>query len=157
MICKKCGHDQSKVTDSRFRPEEKLIRRRRRCLNCGYTFNTHERIVISMPLVVKKDNNRESFDREKVYAGVRRACEKLPISVEQMEKLVDEVEYYVQELGGREVSTQRIGEFVVRKLRDLHPVAYVRFASVYKSFKDVDDFMGELKEILNDRKPPSNA
>ncbi|MDP8222338.1 MAG: transcriptional regulator NrdR [Candidatus Lernaella stagnicola] len=152
MRCRKCGHDQSKVMDSRFRPEQNLIRRRRLCLSCGYRFTTHERVVMTMPLVIKKDDSRESFEREKVYAGIRRACEKLPISVEQMENLVGEVERYVQEIGSDEVPSSLIGEFVVQRLRDLHPVAYVRFASVYKSFKDVDDFMLELKEILDDRK-----
>jgi len=138
--------------DSRFRPEQNIIRRRRECLNCGARFTTHERVVWQMPLVVKKDQSRATFEREKVYAGIRRACEKLPISVEQMENLVNEVERYVQELGVEEVESRVIGQFVVRKLRDLHPVAYVRFASVYKSFKDVDDFTSELKVMLDERK-----
>lgn len=152
MRCRKCGHDQSKVVDSRFRPEQDIIRRRRECLSCEARFTTHERVVWQMPLVVKKDESRESFDREKIYKGIRRACEKLPISAEQMGSLVDEVERFVQELGVEEVQSHVIGQFVVQKLRELHPVAYVRFASVYRSFKDVDDFMSELKVMLDERK-----
>jgi transcriptional repressor NrdR len=151
MRCRKCGHDESKVMDSRFRGEQNLIRRRRLCLSCGYRFTTHERVVMTMPMVVKKDDSRENFEREKILSGIRRACEKLPVSVEQMENLVADVERYIQELGLDEVPSGKIGEYVVQSLRALHPVAYVRFASVYRSFKDVDDFMSELKEILHDR------
>lgn len=152
MRCPYCGFSESKVMDSRFRKEGNVIRRRRECIQCNRRFTTYERVEEIMPHVVKKDGRREPFDRQKVLAGVHRACEKLPISIDQMEELVGAVERHLTETGEREISSKAIGEFVVRRLRELHPVAYVRFASVYRSFKDVDDFMSELKEILDDRK-----
>jgi transcriptional repressor NrdR len=151
MRCPYCGFDQSKVMDSRFRKEGNVIRRRRECLKCARRFTTYERIEEMLPPVVKKDGRREPFDRQKIINGVKRACEKLPISMDQMEELVTEVERHFSESGEREITTKDIGEYVVAKLRELHPVAYVRFASVYRSFKDVDAFMSELKEILNER------
>jgi transcriptional repressor NrdR len=138
--------------DSRFRKEGNVIRRRRECLACERRFTTYERIEENLPHVVKKDGRREPFERQKILNGIRRACEKLPVSMDQMEELVAEIERHFSELGEREVSSKEIGEHVVRRLRELNPVAYVRFASVYRSFRDVDDFMSELKDILNERK-----
>ncbi|NLH51068.1 MAG: transcriptional repressor NrdR [Myxococcales bacterium] len=152
MRCPYCGSDQSKVMDSRFRKEGNVIRRRRECLKCERRFTTYERIEEILPHVVKKDGRREPFDRQKIYAGISRACEKLSVSIDQMEDLVSEVERHFSEQGDREISSRDIGEYVVSRLKYLHPVAYVRFASVYRSFKDVDAFMAELKEILDERK-----
>ncbi len=151
MRCPYCGSDQSKVMDSRFRKEGNVIRRRRECLKCARRFTTYERIEENLPHVVKKDGRREPFERQKIFNGISRACEKLPISIDRMEELVTDIERHFSESGEREISSAEIGEYVVKQLRDLNPVAYVRFASVYRSFKDVDDFMSELKEILNER------
>jgi transcriptional repressor NrdR len=152
MRCPFCGHDESKVMDSRFRKEGNVIRRRRECLQCARRFTTYERVEEFLPHVVKKDGRREPFDRQKIFNGISRACEKLAISIDQMEELVNEVERHFSERGEREIASKEIGEYVIARLRDLSPVAYVRFASVYKSFKDVDDFMAELKVILSARK-----
>ena len=128
-----------------------MIRRRRECLNCKERFTTYERIEQNMPLVVKKDGRREAFDREKILSGVKKACQKRPISLLQMEDLVRRVEKFFQESGEKEVSAVTIGEKVVRGLYSLDDVAYVRFASVYRSFKDVNEFMTELQDILKNK------
>jgi len=139
--------------DSRYREGGNVIRRRRKCEPCSRRFTTYERVGDMHPQVIKKDGRREVFDRAKIMAGVSRACEKLPISVEQVEGLVDEVERFVCDAGEREIASTQIGDMVIRKLRDLNKVAYVRFASVYRSFKDLEDFMDELKGLLIDTKP----
>ncbi len=152
MLCPYCRSDQNKVVDSRFREVGNVIRRRRVCIDCNRRFTTYERIEENMPLVIKKDGRREPFNRDKILAGVARACEKLPVSADQMEGLVMEVERHFAECGDKEVHSTEIGEEVIGRLRDLHPVAYVRFASVYRSFKDIDAFMTELKELLQHEK-----
>lgn len=148
MKCPGCGNMENKVIDSRMNREGDLIRRRRECLQCNDRFTTYERIELNMPLVIKKDGRRETFDRTKILSGVKKACQKRPISLEQMENLVALVEKYFQESGEKEVSAVNIGEKVVREIYSLDDVAYVRFASVYRSFKDVNEFMNELQDIL---------
>ncbi len=125
-----------------------MIRRRRECANCQRRFTTYERVEETLPLVIKKDGRREAFDRGKILAGLHKACEKRPISVEVLEKLVDRVEQRLEEAGEREVPSREIGEQIMRELQNLDEVAYVRFASVYRSFKDVNEFMNEVKELL---------
>jgi transcriptional repressor NrdR len=125
-----------------------MIRRRRECANCQRRFTTYERVEETLPLVVKKDGRREAFDRGKILAGLHKACEKRPISVEVLEKLVDRVEQRLEEAGEREVPSREIGEQIMGELQNLDEVAYVRFASVYRSFKDVNEFMNEVKELL---------
>jgi transcriptional repressor NrdR len=125
-----------------------MIRRRRECANCQRRFTTYERVEETLPLVIKKDGRREAFDRGKILAGLHKACEKRPISVEVLEKLVDRVEQRLEEAGEREVPSQEIGEQIMEELQNLDEVAYVRFASVYRSFKDVNEFMNEVKELL---------
>jgi len=142
---------ENKVIDSRMNKEGDIIRRRRECLSCGDRFTTYERLEKSLPFVVKKDGRREEFNREKILDGVKKACQKRPISIEKMEALVDRVEQYFVDLGEKEISAVSIGEKVVKEIYHLDDVAYVRFASVYRSFKDVNEFMVELKEVLRDK------
>ena len=151
MKCPYCGHLSDKVVDSRESKEGDVIRRRRECLSCSKRFTSYERIDQIPHLVVKKDGRRERFDREKVMQGLLRACQKRPVSVKTLESLVDRVEAMVQESPDREVPTDQIGEFLMEKLKDLDKVAFVRFASVYRDFKDVDQFMGTLKGLLEAR------
>ena len=151
MKCPGCGTMEDKVIDSRNTRDGDMIRRRRECLNCSDRFTTYERIGQSMPLVIKKDGRRENFDREKILSGVRKASQKRPVGMEQMESLVYQVEKFFQESGEKEVSAVTIGEKVVRELYSLDDVAYVRFASVYRSFKDVNEFMTELQDILKNK------
>ncbi|MFA5355822.1 MAG: transcriptional regulator NrdR [Candidatus Omnitrophota bacterium] len=153
MKCPYCGYKEDKVVDSRGTAEESAIRRRRECLKCGKRFTTYEYIEEVSLLVIKKDNRREPFDRKKILAGVIRACEKRPISMEKMEDIVVQIERAIQKKSDREVQASRIGELVMEKLKSLDDVAYVRFASVYRQFKDVGQFMVELKDILNKEKP----
>ncbi|MBI4382787.1 MAG: transcriptional repressor NrdR [Nitrospinae bacterium] len=148
MKCPKCSNMENKVIDSRINKEGDITRRRRECLQCGERFTTYERIEQTLPYVIKRDGRREDFNRDKILEGVKKACQKRPISIEQIEGLVDRVEKYFQELGEKEVSAVTIGEKVVRELYNLDEIAYVRFASVYRSFKDVNEFMSELKDIL---------
>jgi transcriptional repressor NrdR len=139
--------------DSRATAEESAVRRRRECLKCGKRFTTYEYVEEVSLLVIKKDGRREAFDRKKVLAGIIRACEKRPVSVEKMEEVVTQVEHAIQKKSDREVVASRIGELVMEKLKFIDDVAYVRFASVYRQFKDVGQFMVELKDILGkDRK-----
>ena len=152
MKCPYCGYKEDKVVDSRATAEESAIRRRRECLKCGKRFTTYEYIEEVSLLVIKKDGRREPFDRKKVLSGVIRACEKRPISMEKMEDIVVQIERAIQKKSDREVSASRIGELVMEKLKTLDDVAYVRFASVYRQFKDVGQFMVELKDILNKEK-----
>jgi transcriptional repressor NrdR len=141
--------------DSRDSAEGTIIRRRRECETCKRRFTTYERVEELNPLVVKKDGRREAFDREKLLAGLKKACEKRPVSVEQIEALVQEIERRVQEAGEKEVPSASIGELVMEKLPALDEVAYVRFASVYRSFRDIAEFMAELKDILEGKVPPA--
>jgi transcriptional repressor NrdR len=148
MKCPYCGHLEDKVVDSRESKEGEVIRRRRECLGCAKRFTSYERIDQIPHMVVKKDGRREPFDREKVLAGLRRACEKRPVPTKTLESIADRVEAMVQESPDREVSTGVIGEFLMDRLRELDRVAFVRFASVYRDFKDVDQFMATLKGLL---------
>jgi transcriptional repressor NrdR len=146
--CPYCGHPGDKVVDSRESKEGEVIRRRRECLGCGKRFTSYERIDQIPHLVVKKDGRRERFDREKVMAGLLKACEKRPVPVKTLEEICDRVEAMVQESPDREVPTTQVGEFLMESLRELDKVAFVRFASVYRDFKDVDQFMATLKGLL---------
>ena len=148
MKCPFCGGEDTRVIDSRPADDNSSIRRRRACDACGKRFRTYEKVETIPLIVIKKDNNREQFDRGKIEAGVLRACHKRPVSAQQITQLVDEVETEVFSSEEKEVSSTDIGELVMRKLKDLDQVAYVRFASVYREFKDVNTFMEELKKIL---------
>jgi transcriptional repressor NrdR len=148
MRCPQCGYKEDKVVDSRATAEESAVRRRRECLKCGKRFTTYEYVEEVSLMVIKKDSRREPFDRKKILAGIMKACEKRPISVEKMEETVTQVERAIQKKSDREVSSSRIGELVMEKLKNLDDVAYVRFASVYRQFKDVGQFMVELKDML---------
>ena len=148
MKCPFCNQDNTRVVDSRPADDNTAIRRRRMCDACGKRFTTYEKVETIPLIVIKKDQNREQFDRSKIEAGVLRACHKRPVSAEQIHRLVDDVETEVFNLEEREIPSTVIGEIVMDKLKDLEAVAYVRFASVYREFKDVNTFMDELKKIL---------
>lgn len=148
MKCPFCSYPEDRVVDSRTSQEGSAIRRRRECLKCGKRFTTYERVEAAVQLVVKKDGNREPYDRDKVLGGMRRACEKRPVSLEQLEAETDRIEHALLELGESEVPSVRIGELVMEALYRLDQVAYVRFASVYREFKDVNAFMDEIKTLL---------
>ena len=148
MKCPFCNQDNTRVVDSRPADDNTAIRRRRMCDACGKRFTTYEKVETIPLIVIKKDQNREQFDRSKIEAGVLRACHKRPVSAEQIHRLVDDVETEVFNLEEREIPSSVIGEIVMDKLKDLEAVAYVRFASVYREFKDVKTFMDELKKIL---------
>ncbi|MCI6653311.1 MAG: transcriptional regulator NrdR [Ruminococcus sp.] len=151
MRCPFCGHDESKVIDSRPADDGERIRRRRECLSCKKRFTTHE-VIESVPIiVVKRDKSREVFDRAKLTGGILRACEKRPVSLEQIESVVDSIESSLQSSLDREVTSQSIGELAMEKLKDVDEVAYVRFASVYRSFKDINTFMEELTKLLKEK------
>ena len=151
MKCPDCSDMENKVVDSRLNKEGTVIRRRRECLSCSVRFTTYEKLERSLPLLIKKDGRREEFDRDKIIHGVQKACQKRPVSIKDIEDLVDRVEQYVQELGDKEVSALKVGEKVIIEIYTLDDVAYVRFASVYRSFKDVNEFMVELKEVLKNK------
>ena len=153
MRCPFCKRDDSKVLDSRESAEGTVTRRRRECLGCHKRFTTYERVEELMPLVVKKDGRREPYDREKLISGLQKAVEKRPVSMDQLEALVADVESRVLERGEKEVPSSLVGEEVMRRLRALDQVAYVRFASVYRSFRDIEEFMDELKGLLDDHAP----
>jgi len=148
MKCPFCGFADNRVIDSRLGKEGNSIRRRRECLQCERRFTTYERVEEILPLVIKKDGRRQPFDRLKVIAGMQRACEKRPVSFATIEKIVDDLERQLQESGEREVDSSRIGKVVMDALHEIDEVAYVRFASVYRQFKDINEFMAELKDIL---------
>lgn len=152
MKCPYCSYREDKVVDSRSTSEGTAIRRRRECLKCGRRFTTYEYIEEVSLMVIKKDGRREPFDRKKILAGIIKACEKRPVSLEKMEEMVAAIERAVQRYSAREVYSRRIGELVMEKLKALDDVAYVRFASVYRQFKDVGQFMDELKDILQKEK-----
>lgn len=151
MRCPFCGHIEDKVVDSREAKDGDSIRRRRECLDCGRRFTSYERIDEIPYMVVKKDGKRESFERNKILAGLMRACEKRPISMGQLEAIVEEVEKAVQDSSDRELATSEIGKIIMRRLKALDKVAYVRFASVYLEFEDVSAFMIELKDLVRAR------
>ena len=151
MKCPYCGHPESKVIDSRPADENASIRRRRECLSCAKRFTTYE-TVESLPMVViEKDGSRQSFDRQKVLRGMIRACEKRPVALAELERIADEIEQELQNSMEREIHTEAIGEKVMERLRKVDQVAYVRFASVYRQFKDIDTFMAELNKLLAEK------
>ena len=149
MKCPYCAHLGDKVVDSRESREGEVIRRRRECLGCGKRFTSYERIDEIPYMVVKKDGTRERFERQKLVAGLLKACEKRPVSVSSLEAIADRVESTLQERAEKEISTHEIGTFVMQELKKLDKVAYVRFASVYRHFRDIGEFMTELKDLLN--------
>lgn len=152
MQCPFCRTPDSRVVDSRLGKEGDVVRRRRHCDRCGRRFTTYERVDAALPMVVKKDDRREPFDRAKIVSGLKRACEKRPVSVDTIELVADRIERQLQERGDKEVRSTEIGEAVMRELHGLDAVAYVRFASVYRSFKDVHEFMHELEELIAQRR-----
>jgi transcriptional repressor NrdR len=149
MKCPFCGKENTRVIDSRPADDNSSIRRRRQCDECSKRFTTYEKVEAIPLVVIKKDNNREPYDRSKIEAGVFRSCHKRPISVDQINALVDDIENTIFNLEEKEVPSSIIGQIVMDKLKELDPVAYVRFASVYREFKDVNTFMNELKKILD--------
>jgi transcriptional repressor NrdR len=151
MKCPFCAHLHDKVVDSRESKDGDAIRRRRQCLKCKRRFTSYERIDEIPSMVIKKDGRRERFDRQKVLAGILKACEKRPVSMSQLETIADNAETMVQESSEREVSTRAVGEMIMNELKNLDKVAYVRFASVYLDFKDIQEFMSELKDLLKGR------
>ena len=152
MRCPKCHHNNSRVIDSRQADDGRAIRRRRECENCNYRFTTFERIEATPLLVIKKNGDREEFNREKILRGLIRSAEKRPVAMEQMEQIVDNVENRVRSLGENEVSTTLVGEYVMEDLVNLDEIAYIRFASVYRQFKDMGVFLSELQEIVDKTK-----
>ena len=151
MKCPHCGFQESKVVDSRHSEDGTSIRRRRECLNCQKRFTTYETVESLPIIVVKRDNSRQAFDRNKIMNGMLRACEKRPVSMQDLENAVNEIESLVQNSLEREITTEFIGEQVMEKLKALDEVAYVRFASVYRQFKDIHSFMQELNKILEEK------
>lgn len=149
MRCPFCGHDEDKVIDSRPADDGAAIRRRRECLSCDKRFTTYEKIENLPLLVVKKDGTRQPYDRDKLISGLLKSCEKRPVSTSQIESLADSVELQIQNSLRREISSREIGEMVMELLKDIDEVAYVRFASVYRQFKDVNSFLQELNDMLN--------
>jgi transcriptional repressor NrdR len=151
MKCPFCNHLESKVVDSRLSKDKETIRRRRECLQCQKRFTTSERAEDALPMVVKNDGRREAFNRLKILNGLKKACEKRPISIDLLEKIVNRIEHDSQEKGEREMKSSEIGQKVMEELHRLDGVAYVRFASVYRQFKDIQEFMDELKDLLANR------
>ena len=151
MRCPFCSHDDSKVIDSRVSTAGDVIRRRRECESCTRRFTSRERVEDVLPMVVKKDGVRQPFDREKVLRGVRLACNKRPVAMDRIEKFIDELERDLVESEAKEVQSQELGERVMKKLRELDEVAYVRFASVYRSLRDIDEFRSELDKMVRAR------
>ena len=151
MKCPFCGDDNTRVIDSRPADDNEAIRRRTQCDECGKRFTTYEKVETIPLIVIKKDKNRETYDRSKIESGVVRSCHKRPVSVDQIEACVDEIENKIFNLGVREIESEKIGEIVMDQIRDLDQVAYVRFASVYRQFKDLDTFMAELNKLLAEK------
>ena len=151
MRCPFCGDDNTRVIDSRPADENQAIRRRRRCDECGKRFTTYEKVETIPLIVIKKDKNRETYDRAKIESGVVRSCHKRPVSAVQIENCIDEIENKIFNLEVKEIESKQIGEIVMDQLKDLDQVAYVRFASVYREFKDVNTFMSELKKLLDNK------
>ena len=152
MKCPFCAHIEDKVVDSRMAKEGEVIRRRRECIGCRRRYTTYERVEEILPVVVKKDGRRESFDRGKILSGLKKACEKRPISMATIETAADRIEKRIQEMGESEIESRVVGEEVMKELHLLDQVAYVRFASVYREFKDIDQFMDELKVLAQQRR-----
>ena len=152
MRCPFCRHKGNRVVDSRLSGDGLMIRRRRACSACKRRFTTYERVEEATPMVVKKDGRREPFDRAKIIAGLKRACEKRPVSMETIEQIASSIETTLAEQGDREVNSNAIGAAVMNELHKIDQVAYVRFASVYRSFKDIDEFMHELEDLIQQRK-----
>jgi transcriptional repressor NrdR len=150
--CPFCDELEDKVVDSRMAKEGEVIRRRRECLGCKRRYTTYERVDEILPVVVKKDGRRESFDRSKILAGLKKACEKRPISTATIETVTDRIEKHIQEMGETEIESRIVGEELMKELHQLDQVAYVRFASVYREFKDIDQFMDELKTLAQQRR-----
>lgn len=159
MKCPFCHEIDNRVIDSRLSKDSNMIRRRRECSDCNRRFTTYERVEEMMPLVIKKDGRRESYDRIKIINGLKRACEKRPVSINTIEAIADRIERNLQERGEKEIASSVIGESLMRELHDIDQVAYVRFASVYRSFKDINEFMVELEELIKERKnlPATNS
>lgn len=151
MRCPFCGDDNTRVIDSRPADENQAIRRRRQCDECGKRFTTYEKVETIPLIVIKKDKNRETYDRAKIESGVVRSCHKRPVSAVQIENCIDEIENKIFNLEVKEIESKQIGEIVMDQLKDLDQVAYVRFASVYREFKDVNTFMSELKKLLDNK------
>ena len=152
MKCPFCDEIEDKVVDSRMAKEGEVIRRRRECLGCKRRYTTYERVEEILPVVVKKDGRREPFDRTKILSGLKKACEKRPISTATIEAVSDQIEKRIQEMSESEIESRIVGEEVMKELHQLDQVAYVRFASVYREFKDIDQFMDELKSLAQQRR-----
>ncbi len=152
MKCPFCSEINNKVIDSRLSKDGRTIRRRRECIECDRRFTTYEKLEDVLPMIVKKDGRREPFSREKIISGIRSACQKRPVSATKIEEFVDNLELHFQELGKKEIESKEIGERVIEMLREWDEVAYVRFASVYRQFKDIKEFMAELEDILKSKK-----
>ena len=152
MKCPYCTKINNKVIDSRLSKDARTIRRRRECIECGRRFTTYEKLEEVLPMVIKKDSRREPFNREKIIEGIKKACQKRPISITRIEDFVDSLELYFQELGKKEIESKEVGERVINRLKEWDEVAYVRFASVYRQFKDINEFLAELEGILISRK-----
>jgi transcriptional repressor NrdR len=156
MFCPFCNADDTKVVDSRLVADGGQVRRRRECVECSERFTTYELAELVMPRVIKTDGSRQSFDEDKLRAGLQRALEKRPVAIEQIEVAISQIKHFLQVTGEREVPSQLIGEEVMRKLRELDEVAYVRFASVYRSFQDISEFQAELNRLNADKTEPAN-
>jgi transcriptional repressor NrdR len=152
MRCPYCTKVDNKVIDSRLSKDGRTIRRRRECFGCGRRFTTYEKLEEVLPMVVKKDGRREPFNREKIASGIKKACQKRPVSITKIEEFIDSLELFFQELGRKEIESKEIGEKVINALKEWDEVAYVRFASVYRQFRDINEFMAELEGILKARK-----
>ena len=150
MKCPFCSQLENRVIDSRLSKDGHAVRRRRECTDCSRRFTTYERVETTTPLVIKKDGRREHFDRDKLKTGILKACEKRPVSVDEIERFVDELERAIQEQGDREIPSEMVGEKIMEYLHELDDVAYVRFASVYRSFKDLREFMSELQDLISE-------
>ncbi|HIW88450.1 transcriptional regulator NrdR [Ligilactobacillus pabuli] len=157
MMCPQCHHNSSRVVDSRPADNGHAIRRRRECENCGYRFTTFERVEATPLLVIKKNGTREEFDREKILRGIMRSAEKRPVGMDKITSIVDNIESKVRALGGTEVSTQLIGKYVMDELVNVDDVAYIRFASVYREFKDMGSFVNELNELMGRSKDEEDS
>ena len=151
MKCPFCGEIDNKVIDSRLSKDGNVVRRRRECIECHRRFTTHERVEEILPVVIKKDGRREIFDRGKILSGVQKACSNRPVSIDAIEGLVDRVERHFQDKGEKEIICNEVGEMVMSELHQIDEVAYVRFASVYRQFKDISEFMTEIKDLLSSR------
>jgi transcriptional repressor NrdR len=152
MRCPNCKHPDSKVTDSRTVSDGNVVRRRRECSKCNFRFTTYERVERVLPMIVKKDGRRESFDRSKALAGMRKACQKRHIPMEELDQAAERLEDEIMARGEKEVSSSVVGEWIMEYLKQLDDVAYVRFASVYRSFRDIDEFMQELSNIISTKR-----